>query len=258
MIPTLDLGMVQIPTYFLVISLSVSLLLFFLSYRVKYFEYPRKIAFDIAIILMIGGFIGGRLLHVFYEEFDYYMQDPKKILFFWNGGFVFFGGFILAWSSAWVYCRIKKINFLMWADFFAPILSLSHALGRIGCILSGCCFGTYCSLPWSMDGRHPTASYLAAGEFLIFLVLMLFEKNILLLTDKRSKYNLPGIIFFLWVFMHSLLRFVVEFYRDDFRGVFLRIPGVSGIPALSISQAICLVLMVFSIWFLAPKLLRKK
>lgn len=240
MIPIIDLGFVQIPTYFLVISLSISALLVFLSVRVDKFLVDRKLAFNIAIILMVSGFIGGRLLHVFYEEWDYYRHDPRLILFFWNGGFVYFGGLIAGWISVWAYCAYKKMSFLQWADFFAPLLSLSHALGRIGCVLSGCCFGTYCTLPWALEGRHPTASYLVFGELIIFAIIYKLEK----LNNATEKKASDGILFFKWIFLSSLLRYCVEFYRDDFRGAFFHIPGLG---PLSVSQAICMGLMGLSL-----------
>ncbi len=240
MIPILHLGVLQIPTFFLIISLSLSALLFFLSYRVDRFQKNRMLAFNIALILMVSGFIGGRLLHVFYEEWAYYTADPKLILYFWNGGFVYYGGFLLAWPITLWFCHRKKESFLKWADFFTPLLSLSHALGRLGCVLAGCCFGQFCDLSWAIGGRHPTALYLMAGELLIFLGLMVLEK----LNSKIPK-PVAGHLFYKWIFFHALLRYVVEFYRDDFRGVFLHIPGLG---SLSISQALCLALMIVSLF----------
>jgi len=273
MLPILDLGFVQIPTYFFVISASVSFLLIYLSNRVDKFLVDRKTAFNIAIILMVSGFIGGRLLHVFYEEFAYYAQDPKQVLFFWNGGFVYFGGLIAGWICVWAYCLVEKISFLKWADFFTPILSLSHAFGRIGCVLTGCCFGTYCTLPWSIDGRHPTASYLVLGEFIIYGFIIYLEKlnqkksaslnltnqanpdQITLYLDDRKRAEPFGTLFFKWIFISSLLRYFVEFYRDDFRGRFVHFPLLG---ALSVSQIICVVLMLISLVFFLFKYVKTK
>ncbi len=235
MIPDISLGPVQIPTFFLIISLSLSALLFVLSYRVDQFRRNRQIAFNLALLLMVGGFVGGRLLHVFYEEWPYYAADLKQILFFWNGGFVYYGGFLVAWPLTYFYCRQKKESFLQWADFFAPLLSLSHALGRLGCVLTGCCYGQFCELPWAVGGRHPTALYLMVGELFIFALLLFLEKYL-----EKSKNYVTGHLFFKWIFLHAFLRYVVEFYRDDFRGVFLRVPLLGSV---SISQALCLGLM---------------
>lgn len=251
MIPILDLGFAQIPTYFFVISASISFLLFFLSARVDKFHFDRKITFNIAIILMISGFIGGRLMHVVFEELDYYTNDPKQVFFFWNGGFVYFGGLILSSICVSLYCKFKKMSFLMWGDFFAPLLSLSHAFGRIGCVLSGCCFGAYCQLPWALDGRHPTAAYLVFGELIIFAIIMYLEK--LELAKKGVKHH--GTLFFKWIFLSSLLRYCVEFYRDDFRGRFFHLPVLG---TLSVSQLICLGLMFVSLGFFLSQYLKKK
>lgn len=240
MIPIISLGTVKLPTFFLIISLSLSALLLALSIRVDQFSKNRTFAFNLALLLMVSGFIGGRLLHVFYEEWPYYAADLKQILFFWNGGFVYYGGFLIAWPLTWIYCRQKKEAFLQWADFFAPLLSLSHALGRLGCVLTGCCYGQFCELPWAVGGRHPTALYLMIGELLIFALLLRLEKY-----AEKSKNYVAGHLFFKWIFLHAFLRYVVEFYRDDFRGVFLRIPLLG---TISISQALCLGLMSIALF----------
>lgn len=237
MIPFISLGTIQIPTFFLVISVSLCCLLVILSYRVDSFSKDRKLAFDLSLLLMLSSFIGGRLLHVFYEEWDYYKTDLKLILYFWQGGFVFFGGLVLCLITGFLFCRYKKISFFEWADFFTPLLSLSHALGRIGCFLSGCCFGVQCELPWSYAGKHPTALYLSIGEFIIFLFLLRIEK----LNIKNNSLKFTGAFFSLWLLLHSLLRFIIEYFRNDFRGLFINLPLVG---TLSISQMLSLVIIV--------------
>ena len=135
--------------------------------------------------------------------------------------------------AGFIYTRVRKISFAEWADFFAPLFSLSHALGRVGCLLSGCCFGRYCTLPWALEGRHPTALYLIIGESFIFLLILMFE--------QQQVYKRPGFLFAKWLLFHSLLRFNVEYFRDDFRGVFFDFPLLG---LLSVSQVISLVIIV--------------
>ena len=242
MIPVLDIGPFHISSYFLVISISLTILLVYLSKRVETFNKNRKIAFDLAILLMAAGFTGGRLLHVFYEEWPYYQQHPEQVLFFWNGGFVFLGGLLMCLLAGFVFAKIKKLNFGEWADFFTPLFSLSHALGRIGCLLSGCCFGSYCTLPWSLEGRHPTALYMIFGESFIFLLMLMFE--------QQGVYKKPGMLFAKWLLLHSLLRFNVEYFRDDFRGVFINLPLLG---SLSVSQVISLAIIVGTLIFFYVK-----
>ncbi|MBC7419589.1 MAG: prolipoprotein diacylglyceryl transferase [Bdellovibrio sp.] len=231
--PEIILGTLRIPTFFLVISLSLSFLLVYLSKRVDQFGKERKFTFDLAILIMVAAFLGGRLMHVFYEEWDYYFKAPIQILYFWNGGFVFFGGMIASWLAAWSFCRLRKKSFTEWADFFTPLLSLSHALGRLGCFFAGCCYGSTCFLPWAVETRHPTALYMVLGELIIFVYLLFAEKRV------RPK----GQLFMMWVFLHSCLRFYVEFFRADFRGDFYNLPLLG---RLSISQLICLGFVLIS------------
>lgn len=237
MMPYLTLGSISIPTFFIVISLSLSFLVIYLAQRLEDYNGNRKTAYDIALILMIASLIGGRLMHVFYEEWPYYQKYPMQIFYFWQGGYVFFGGLILAILSGFVFCKIKKIDFLQNADFFAPLVSLAHAFGRLGCFFAGCCFGAKCDLSWAIDGRHPTTLYLSVGELFIFGYLILLEKK----TRQSSHPDPTGSIFMKWILLHSLLRYFIEYFRDDFRGGFYEWPLIG---RLSISQVICLALIL--------------
>lgn len=237
MIPIIQLGTISLPTYYLVISLSLCLLLYWLSKRVTDQKKPAEHAFNIALLMMLSAFWGGRLMHVLYENFNYYLENPLAIFYFWNGGFAFYGGLILCFITGATYISIKKLVFLEWADFFTPLFSLSHALGRVGCLLAGCCFGKYCNLPWSVEGRHPTALYLALGEFCIFLFLYYIE--------KKKIYKTNGTLFLNWIILHSLLRFNVEFFRDDFRG--------NAIGNFSVSQVISILIFAAAVILVSYK-----
>lgn len=245
MIPFINLGSLQIPTFFLVISVSLSLMLFLLSKEVDQQQKNRKVAFDLALTLMIAGFVGGRLLHVLYEEWTYYSANPMQILYFWNGGFVFLGGLIFCVIAGYIFARLRGLNFLEWADFFTPLFSLGHALGRIGCFLSGCCYGSYCPLPWAIDGRHPTTLYLFFSEILIFF-------SLLWLRRYRFFQQTTGALFVFWLTAHSLIRFYTEYFRDDFRGIFIQLPLLG---SLSISQLISLFIILNGFMFLIKALI---
>lgn len=238
MYPIIDFGTLHIPTFFIVISLSLSGLLIALSNRVDLFLKDRKIAYDFAIIIMLSGFVGGRIMHIIFEEPEYYAMQPSRMLEFWNGGFVYFGGMITSFIACIIYAKIKKQKILDWADFFTPLLSLSHAFGRIGCLLAGCCYGAACDLPWALDDRHPTVLYLFFGEIVILFVLLGYE---------QAKHKMPsGHLFAKWILLHSVLRLNVEYFRNDYRGDFYNIPPFGHI---SISQIISLILIVLSTVF---------
>lgn len=229
-----------IPTYLLVISLTYSLLLFWVFYRAQTLGKSTGVALDYALMIMIGGFFGGRLLHVFYEDWEYYRMFPAEIVKIWQGGFVYYGGMIGALIAAAIYSKWKRENFWAWADFYAPALALGYAMGRVGCFLNGCCFGELCDLPWAIEfnqpglpsgARHPTQLYATFWELLVTLVLVVW------LPKKFPRlFTRNGQIFGLWMFNHGVGRLIMEASRDDFRG-----PQIVG---LSISQMISIVAIV--------------
>ncbi len=129
------------------------------------------------------------------------------------------GGFLLALGVGIWYMRRMKLPALLTMDLFAPGLALGHAIGRIGCLMAGCCYGAECDRAWGitfmnmqanrLSGTpigvplHPTQLYEAAGNLAIFGLLWKF-------MEKRPA---PGRVFALYLVCYSTLRFAVEFYR---------------------------------------------
>lgn len=166
------------------------------------------IGLDLAFLILLSGLIGGRLFHVFYEAPGLYLKDPLKIFRFDEGGFVFYGGLLSSLACSYLYLKIKKENFLIWADFFSPLVAVGYIYGRVGCFLVGCCYGSFCDLPWAVYEKHPTQIYSLLTE--LFLLL-------LLLSEKKQK-RFSGYIFFLWLTGHGVGRIFTEPFRGDFRG----------------------------------------
>lgn len=240
--PLIQLGPnLYIPTYFFWISFTYSLCFVYLAWRAERFEMPRSFALDLAFAMMIGGFLGARFFSVFYEEWPYYRTHPSEIFKFWHGGFVFYGGLLGAIAVGLLMIKWRRRdNFWVWADFFAPILSLGYAVGRIGCFLAGCCYGKLCSLPWAIEfhhswlpqgPRHPTQLYACFWEFAVFFFITRFE--------DRFHRRAAGYAFSVWLTLHAIGRIIMEHYRDDDRG-----PALMG---LSVSTVISLALILLAV-----------
>lgn len=225
----------EIPTFFLVISIVVSVSLIWVSKRAARADLPIHKVLDLSLVLMIAALVGSRLFHVFYENPEYYQNDPKKIFFLWDGGFVFFGGAFLAFFSAWVYFKVTRTeNRGEYFDTFAPVLAFAYGFGRIGCFLAGCCYGGVCALPWAVNGRHPTQLYALLWESAALMILLGVEK--VPRTERPIFLRRSGDLFVLWVALHTSGRLLMESYRDDFRG--------QTFAGLSISTLFCLLLLV--------------
>jgi len=227
-----------IPTYFIYLSLLFSVLVLILPKWAKKNKASFPDAINLAMIIMVSGFIGARLFHVFYENFEIYQKEPIKILEFWYGGFVFYGGAITAFICSVIYIKKKNLNFNQWADFWAPLVALGYGLGRVACLLSGCCYGRACDLPWAISGRHPTQLYASIWELSVFAFLLIIQ----------PKLKKQGSLFFIWLSLHTLGRLVMEYFRDDFRGELYL--------SMSISTWISLILFSISLAVLIfPRLL---
>lgn len=245
MLPEFSLGpFVSLPTYYLYLSLLVSVM-FYVTWRWAQREkQDPEIALNLALLITLSGFIGGRLLHVLFEAPDFYRRFPLAIFKFWLGGYVFFGGLITSAVTSFIYLRFKKQSFWHWFDFLTPLLALSYGLGRGACFLAGCCYGSYCDLPWAVAGRHPTQLYALALELLI--ALFLFR------CSRLAKKWPAGTISSMWLSLHSLSRLFMESYRADFRG--------EQLAGLSLSTWISLGLFSFSLAWLTrlwmPRLIK--
>jgi phosphatidylglycerol---prolipoprotein diacylglyceryl transferase len=213
--PFIHLGNgLYLPSYVLIISVVYTLCLLTMYVRAQRLEKSVADTLDYCLAVMVGGFIGGRALHVFYEQFDHYRESPLDIFKIWQGGFVFYGGFLGAMAAAFLLARFRRQPLNEWLDFFTPVLPMGYGLGRVGCFLNGCCYGALCDWPWAVEFhqpglpsglRHPTALYATAWELLVTWPVVLF---------LRKK---PG-VFWVWLFFHGLGRLVMEHYRDDHRG----------------------------------------
>ncbi len=240
MYPELILNTLTIPTYFLVNTFIALITLFWLRKRSIEKKLSTKLALELYLIVSIAGFFGARIFHVFYEQPFYYLNRPSEFFFFWQGGFVFYGGALLGFLAGWTYVQLKnKSNALHFLDLFTPLAAFSYFFGRIGCFLAGCCYGKIDSIPWSIGGRHPTQIYSSIWEGLILLILLFFERKI----SSR-----PGMFFFLWVLLHSIGHLIIEQYRGDDRGIQYFI---------SISSWMSLGLIFISIYFLIKNLKNK-
>lgn len=223
-------------SYFVYLGILYTFLIYAVYWRALRLNIFLTEALDLAFIIMVFGFIGGRLTHVFFESPEIYRDNWIRVLYFWEGGFVFYGGAVLAFVMSYLFMHWKQMPLAQWADFYAPIAALGYALGRVSCLIAGCCYGRACSLPWAVSGRHPTQLYAVITEFMTLGFLIYIEKK------KRLK---NGVLFATWVALHSLGRILMESFRDDFRG-----PQMGG---LSISTWISLLLLGISSVFLAHK-----
>jgi phosphatidylglycerol:prolipoprotein diacylglycerol transferase len=126
-----------------------------------------------------------------------------------KGGLSWYGGLISAGVIGPLYLKIKKIPVYKILDLIAPFLALGQAIGRIGCLLNGCCFGK--ETPYGI--YFPVHDKIIFPSQMVSVILMLII--FMILRVLQDKPHAQGRIFFLYLFLYSLKRFFVEFIRSD-------------------------------------------
>lgn len=225
-LPTVHLFGSTIPVYFVVTALAFIVSLFVLVSRADRKALSRTRAIDTSLVLMVTGFIGSRLFHVFFEEPAYYEASPWRVLDFWSGGFVWYGGAVTGAICAIGFLKLKREPLGPWLDLFAPVGALGYAVGRMACVLTGCCYGRVFLLGGEVY-RHPTQTYAVVWELAVLALLLWIE--------RRKLLRKPGSLFLVWLALHAGGRIVMELFRDDPRG-----PAIGG---LSVSTVISLTLL---------------
>ena len=209
--PTLfSFGAIHLYSYGFCIALGVLLALFLMKRRAMKEEFPNpEEVFDMAFTVLVWGFLGARLFYVI-QNFSYYAVEPLKILAVWEGGLIFYGGAISSFLGLWIMVRKKNWPFWKTLDFLVPYGALTHAFGRVGCFLNGCCFGKPCDLPWAVRfpelpyAVHPTQLYEALYDLVLFAFLI----------KRRKQARFEGEIALLYFLLYGLGRYLIEFLRE--------------------------------------------
>jgi len=204
---------------------------------------PKEKIYDLSLWMLLASLIGSKVLMFFTEP--EYRDHPLQLisLDFLRSGGVFYGGLIGAMLTG--YFLMRRYNLPWWktADACAPGIAVGNFFGRLGCFSAGCCWGKPTTLPWGVKFTelgheitgvpidvplHPTQLYESFSMLIVFFFLLWLHKH------KRFS----GQVILLYALLYSVIRFAIEFLRDDPRGdVF----GLTTRTGLSTSQLISIV-----------------
>lgn len=180
---------------------------------------------DAIIYAVLLGFAGMKILYwiVTPDVFKTAFQDGvfRGILSLLMEGMVFYGGLLGGILGVFLTARKKKRNFFEFTDLMAPCFCVAHAFGRIGCLLTGCCYGvavgettqfgvlTYggaCAVKY-LNGTMRLPVPLFEAIFLLLLcvaLVLIFRKETRLGTTTGW-----------YLILYAVWRFVIEMLRGD-------------------------------------------
>lgn len=230
----IDLGVFKIHTYGFFIAMAVLAGMVVSRFEARRLDIDPDKVVDVFFYVVVAAIVGSRLFYIL-TNLDFFMAAPLEMVKIWNGGLVFYGGFIGAALVVMIYLRIYRLPLGKMADIAGLALPLGHAIGRIGCFFAGCCYGKTCGsdIPWGVTFRHPdslaplyvqihpTQLYSSLSNFFIFLVVF---------SLRRHK-QFQGQLFWIYVLIYGINRSIIEIFRGDDRGTML-------FDTLSIAQVI--------------------
>ena len=185
----------------------------------------RSAVDDLITYMILGIVIGGRLGYCLFYAPGYYFESPIRIIYVWEGGMSFHGGFLGVIISGALFGVRKKINLLSLGDLIAFASPPGLFFGRIANFINGELWGKpttsvfgiqftkgqgqFCPNPNELPCfRHPSQLYEAFFEGII--LMLIFYYLVFIYKALRK----PGIIFGSFLLGYGVIRFSIEFVRE--------------------------------------------
>lgn len=242
-----EFGPITVHTYGLLLAAAFIAGIWITSRNARKEGISPDSVWNMGLVVIFAALVGSKLL-LLLSDFQYYAQNPREIfsLSTLRSMGVYYGGLLLALGAAAWYTLRNRLPAWTLADCAAPGIALGQAIGRLGCLSAGCCYGRPTHVPWGISFTsqyaydnvgvplniplHPTQIYESVGAFCLFIYL----------TWRLPKPHIKGQILMEYLSLYAILRFIIEFFRDDERGFVLY-------GLFSTSQAIAIATFVGSI-----------
>lgn len=198
---------------------------------------------------IVAGIVGARVLNalIFLPEL---LRGEETLGGILSGGGTWLPGVLTGTLALWWLSRRHGLALGVVTNVFFVGIPLVHGIGRVGCLLGGCCYGAKTSVPWAItyssrlaaehNGTplgvpvHPTPIYDLIAELFNFVVVVL-------LWRRRAP---PWTIAAAWAALYGTQRFVIEFYRGDPRGHFGPFSSSQWISLVLVPAAVIVLLRI--------------
>ena len=226
----------DIPAYGLLMVLAFSLAVSVTLLRTRRKGIPASEITSFCLMGIAGAVCGGVFLYgmlnipVLVQNWDIVASQPS----FWDSlgvilsifsGIFYYGAFIGGLAAMFIYSRKSRAPFFQFIDCIAPALPIAHAVGRIGCLLGGCCYGVEVRAGHPLSIVYPPES-LSAPPGVPLLAVPLIEAScnvvigLFLLWFARREHP-PGRVSAVYMMLYAFTRFILEFFRGDaIRGIY--------------------------------------
>ncbi|KKR06780.1 MAG: Prolipoprotein diacylglyceryl transferase [Parcubacteria group bacterium GW2011_GWC2_39_14] len=221
---------------------------------IKKYKLEKKFFEDLLFWWVVGAIIGARIYYVIYA-WEMYKDNWLDVFKIWQGGLAVHGIMLGGLITTFIYCRLKKKEFLLTADLVVTGLVTAQIVGRIGNYFNQEIFGLPTNLSWGIpidlsfrpeqfmnsSFFHPTFIYESLGNILILCLLLFLH----LRRFKKKEFQ-PGQIFFSYLILYSILRFSLELLRVDYSPIVFGVRWAQLLSGIIILTSIILISIRFA------------
>lgn len=214
------IGSLGVPSFFFMIMIGALAATFFAAHVAKKEKADAVAMLDFGIIAIIASVLGSRIFHILVENPSYYWENPIRVFYFWQGGFVSIGAFIASLAGWLVYMWKRKLDYWRYLDIVTTSVPIIIFFVRCGCLLVGCCYGSPTDFPIHLVFNNPasTAGYFHLGEKLhatqpYFMLNALVMWGIVWFSYKHRKFY--GQVLATFFMYEGFSRFFIEYLRGD-------------------------------------------
>jgi phosphatidylglycerol:prolipoprotein diacylglycerol transferase len=253
----LIIGNFRVPAYGVMAVIGYLVGMYFINKEAIRNDIKPLLIQSLSMWVIVGMLIGARIWYV-WENWTQFAPAPLAIFKLWEGGMVFYGGFIGGFAGGVLFMRIAKLPLAKVMDIMAPGIAIAVGIGRIGCFLNGCCYGrvTESWIGVSFPARWTSPVYWdhlhrglipqgASHSLPVIPTQLISALNLLIifgiLWKIRKKTFFNGFLFALFTGLYGLHRFTVDFFRYYSGNALI-------LKYLTLSQVLSIFMMITSVF----------
>jgi phosphatidylglycerol---prolipoprotein diacylglyceryl transferase len=213
-------------------------------------RWPQVPMATLVLAMLTAGLLGAKVFAAL-EQLPALLSGASSPAPLLTAGGSWLPGALCGFTVGWLWLRRARVPVGEAVNLLAVVVPLAHAIGRLGCLLAGCCHGRPTDLPWGLVYRDPHAAELNATPLGVPLhPVPLYEAGLELVSfalcwQLYRRHPRPWAVLAAWAGLYGAERFFVELLRGDAR---------SFVAGLSTSQWLGLGMAVASaIFFLSPR-----
>lgn len=178
--------------------------------RAARFQFSADKISDASIFALFLGVIGARVTFIL-QDLPYFLKYPQELWSLKFRGLTSFGGIIFGLFAYAIFALRQKRSLRDVLDVVSPPALLGHAIGRVGCLLNGCCYGFPCTDGTGFCVKVDQSPYLHQPAQLYDSLMNVGALFVLLGIERRGLSR--GQTFALFLVLHGITRFIYEYWR---------------------------------------------